>query len=683
MSNGETGNVYTKVVALREICIKGVSEHMTALEKQVWDLPASLIKDILPHLNIFYLERIEPAAKRKGVSTDVVWAALWKDLVKAWRCRSRTTVSAHEWRHKCLERIFHLALFGHIRLDRPYLSNLSWSSILSLTANHVQILSLFGSAREICKLASDELRPVLATLENNVRCIKLQDTSALFKQGHAVMLYIFHRLLDHGSVRDLVLTRSPDIRLLTWILQNDSGNQCSMPQADTPHLGFGERKRPCLHGESASSCGTCLIPEDENLGATLTRCRDTYNDACLTPLKRPRLDVRQMAGAAETSAGGLPSQSFSWQHMDSEGQFPPFTPSCSLNGQMCPKGQIHSLVLEVLKDNFSRTVSPLLSSSMCLRSLHLHSEWAIEEADVLGVMEALKVLFENPACSLTDLSIGSVSCSMPVCTLLLRLLTACPTLKSFSLEASPVCHQTKTCVTAATQPAEDTVFSLERLSLRFPQVCENLESLTLVLRRASSLTALHLIGIHNGGQKLGTLLQSLPELNPNLKSLSLDDVNLANCHNEVLNLLNNSKLEDAHFKDCRLLEKCEVKEDFLLPFVTALKGLLSLRSLTLSQNRLANGIIALGDLFSGDSPSRIQRLDISSNYILPTGLLEFGRRLEYSPPPPGLTVDLRCNPLDRDPQVTEEALLKLRPLCCVLTDDWNSRTTMADHISVM
>ncbi|KAJ8375242.1 hypothetical protein SKAU_G00058220 [Synaphobranchus kaupii] len=688
MSNEQTGNVHAKVAALREICIQEVNEHMTVLEKQVWDLPASLIKDILPHLNIFYLERIEPAAKRKGVSTGMVWAALWKDLVKAWRCRSKTTISADEWRQKCLERLFHQALFGHIRLDRYYLSNLSWSSILSLTAKHVQVLSLFGSAREICKLAADELSPVLATLENNVRCIKLQDTSALFKQGHAVMLYIFHRLLDHGSVRDLVLTRSPDTRLLTWILQKDRRTQCSMPQADTQHFtpfGLGEIKKPSLSGASVSSHGTCLTPEHEISGASLIRCSsgEMGNDACLTPFKRPRLDVGQMAGAAETSTGCLPSQSFSWQPMDSECLFPPFTPSCSLNGEICPIGQIHSLVLEVFNDNISRTVSPLLPSCVCLRSLHFHSEWAIEKADVLGVVEALKQLFENPACSLTDLSIGSVSSSMPVSTLLLHLLTACPTLKSLSLEASPVFHQTKSCVTPAPQPAVDTVYSLERLSLRFPQVSENLENLMLVLRRASSLTALHLIGIHNGGHKLGTLLQSLPELNPNLKALSLDDVNLANCHSEVLSLLNNSKLEDVHFKDCRLLEKCKVKEDFLVPFVTALKGLTSLRSLTLSQNRLANGVIALAGLFSGDSPSKIQRLDISSNYILPMGLLEFGRLLQDNSPLPGLTVDLRCNPLDRDPQVTEQALLKLRPLCHLFIDNWNSRTTMADHISVM
>lgn len=676
MNNGETGNVYAEVAALREICIKEVNEHMPVLEKQVWDLPASLIKEILPHLNIFYLERIEPAAKCKGVSTGVIWAALWKDLVKAWHCRSRTTISADEWRQKCLERLFHLTLSGHIRLDRHYLSNLSCSSILSLTAKHVQVLSIIGSAREICKLASDELRPVLATLENNVRCIKLQDTSALFKPGHAIMLYIFHRLLDHGSVRDLVLTRSPDTRLLTWILQKDSRNQCSMPQADTKRF-----KTTCMHGESASS----VLPEREISGATLIRrgSRAMDNDACLTPFKRPRLDVGQMAGAAETSTGCLPSQSFSWQPTDSETLFIPFNPSCNLNGEICPEGQIHSLVLEVFKDSISRTVSPLLPSCVCLRSLHFHSEWAIEEADVLGVADALKLLSENPACSLTDLSIGSVSSTLPVGTLLLHLLTACPTLKSLSLEASPVFHQANGHVTPAPQPAVDTGFSLERLSLRFPQVCENLENLTLVLRHASSLTSLHLIGIHNGGPKLGTLLQSLPELNPNLKALSLDDVNLANCHNEVLSLLNNSKLEDVQFKDCRLLEKCKGKEDFLVPFVTALKGLSSLRSLTLSQNRLAHAVIVLGDLFSGDSPSKIQKLDLSSNYISPRGLLEFGRLLEDNPPPPGLTIDLRCNPLDRDPQVTEQALLKLRPLCRLFTDNWDSRTTMADYVSVM
>ncbi|KAJ8418594.1 hypothetical protein AAFF_G00000930 [Aldrovandia affinis] len=691
MNNVETGSAFAKVPALREICIKLVSGHMQVLEKQVWDLPASLIKDVLPHLNIWYLERIEAAASCKGVSTANVWASLWKDVVKAWRCRSRTMISADEWRQKCLERLFHMALFGHIRLDRHYLSNLSWFSVLSLTAKHVQVLSLFGSAREICKLASDGLRPVLATLENNVRCIKLQDTSGLFKQGYAVMLYIFHRLLDHGSVRDLILTRSPDPRLLTWILQKRSRCQGTVPQADPQHFAMfklREGNKCCIHGASACNHETRLTPEAQISSATSTSCssRAMDDNACTTPMKRPRLDVKQMAGAVETNAGCLTSQFFSQQLMDSECRFPPFTPSCSLNGEVCPEGQIHSLVLEVFKDEISRIVSPLLPSWLCLRSLHFHSEWAIDEADVTGVVEALRLLFKSPACSLTDLSIGSVSYSRPVGALLLQLLTACPTLKSLSLEVSPSLSKRKCHLASTAQPAVatgNTVFPLDRLSVRFPQESVSLESFALVLRRAPSLTALHLIGIRCGGHKLGPLLQSLPESNPNLKTLCLDDVNLANCHSEVLHLLNNSKLEDVNFKDCRLLEKCRVKEDFIGPFVTALKGLSSLCSLTLSHNRLANSVIAFADLFSEGSPCKIQKLDISSNYILPMGLLEFGKLLENNPPSPGLTIDVRFNPLDRDPLVTEQALLKLRPLCRLITDNWNSRTTMADHVSIM
>ncbi|KAI1889333.1 hypothetical protein AGOR_G00178170 [Albula goreensis] len=581
-----------------------------------------------------------------------------------------------------------MALFGHIQLDRHYLANLSWFSILTLTAKHVHVLSLFGSAKEICKLASDELRPVLGTLENNVRCVKLKDTDALFKKDRAVMLYIFHRLLDHGSVRDLVLTRCPDPKLLTWILQRSSREQCTASQADLQHLKafeVVETEKSCEHRANTCSHKTNLPPEPQTPGAILLNrsSRETDDNMGTIPIKRPRLDVVEKAETVETDAACSAFDFFSRLPMDSDCPFPSFAPLCSLNGEVCPEGQIHSLVLQVCKDEISRVVSPLLPSWLCLRSLHFHSDWAIEQADVLGLVEALRLLFESPACSLTDLSIGTVSCSMPVGTLLVQLLTACPALKSLSLEASPIsplpgCHPMSTA-----QPAHATGFSLERLSVRFPQESVNLESFALLLKSAPGLTTLHLIGIHLGGHKLGPLLQSLPESSPELKTLSLEDANLANCHSEVLHLLNNSKLEDVKFKDCRLLEKCQMKEDFLGAFVAALKGLSSLRSLTLSQNRLANSITVLADLFSGNSTCKIQKLDISSNYILPMGLLEFGKLLENRPPPAGLTIDVRFNPLDRDPQVTEQALLKLRPLCHVITDSWNSRTTMADHISVM
>lgn len=193
-----------------------------------------------------------------------------------------------------------------------------------------------------------------------------------------------------------------------------------------------------------------------------------------------------------------------------------------------------------------------------------------------------------------------------------------------------------------------------------------------------------------------------------------------------------------------------------------LKGLCSLQSLSLPQNRLgkmsapawpwpgtllcqysyysklqrcfcptAKSVKDLAELFSGNCPSRILKLDLrygrveallqfalktspnlqlyigkclffgfpinanviwcifvpSSNYILPADLLEFSTLLNSHKrshhPTARLTLDLRLNPLDRDQDVKEKALRTLIPFCHILTDNWDSRTTMADHVSVM
>lgn len=76
-------------------------------------------------------------------------------------------------------------------------------------------------------------------------------------------------------------------------------------------------------------------------------------------------------------------------------------------------------------------------------------------------------------------------------------------------------------------------------------------------------------------------------------------------------------------------------------------------------------------------------LSNSSNFILPAELLEFAQLLETYRPVQRLMLDLQFNPLDRDLEVKGQVLRKLLPYCNILTDDWDSRLTMADHISVM
>lgn len=97
----------------------------------------------------------------------------------------------------------------------------------------------------------------------------------------------------------------------------------------------------------------------------------------------------------------------------------------------------------------------------------------------------------------------------------------------------------------------------------------------------------------------------------------------------------------------------------------------------------AKNVCVLAELFSGPSPSSVKRLDISSNFIQAAELLEFSKALRTHCPPHRLTLDLRKNPGDRDPDTWSSALRGLWPLCVLLVEGWKSTDTMADHISNM
>uniref|UniRef100_A0A9J7WWP8 Leucine-rich repeat-containing protein 41 n=1 Tax=Cyprinus carpio carpio TaxID=630221 RepID=A0A9J7WWP8_CYPCA len=558
--------------SLVQMCLVKVAKNMDELERKVANLPVSLLKDLLPHLNIYYLDRIETAAASKGISTSVIWAAIWRDLDQTWRWRLKSALPDQDWKQRCLERLFHMVLFTQVRRGGSYLSDLSESSILSMTVKHVRVLSLHTSTRNISRLASGDLRPILSSLEKGVTSLKLLDAKSLFKHGRKHVLFVLHRLLDHGSVIEVVLRRNPDSSFLSWLTSRRRGHQLSV--SSTP-----EASHRSVVGEFDS------------------RCRAELEEPAA---KRLALDMEENPEVlcSEFSSSSSPAD-------------------------RCPEGQIHSLDFEVSKCEILTTVSRILPTWLCLHTLHLHSDWLISEQEMSVLVESLRRLFLNPGCSLTDLSISHVSGH----THLISILRACLTLKNLCLEICP--------------PAVRNTWRPQ------PRFTENRGS------------------------------------NPSLKVLKLEDINLSDYHQEILQFLEHSVLEELCFRDCRLLDKCAVKKDFLLPFVEALKGISSLRTLMLAQNRLATSAIEIAKLFSGCRPSKITRVDLSSNFILPAELLEFAQLLETYRPVQRLTLDLRSNPLDRDPEVKGQALRKLIPYCNILTDDWDSRSTMADHISVM
>ncbi|XP_072539052.1 leucine-rich repeat-containing protein 41 isoform X2 [Salminus brasiliensis] len=521
------------------------------------------------------------------------------------------------WKQKCLESLFHMVLFRKAQVQN-ILSNLSDYAVLSMSAKHVQVLSLTLAARGGCRLASEELGPILSVLEGRVRCLRLFDAVALLQHGNTDVLFVLHRLLDHGSVTEVVLKRTPDCSLFSWITSRCRGPYWNDPQASA------------TTDSRDASCNDDRWAEE---GPSAPKC--------------PRLDL----------------------YRDDNKLCSKFSPSCSINGR-CGVGQIRSLDLEVRS---LATVSRLLSSWLCLQSLNLYGTQPLWEDDVAGFVESLRKLFLNPHCSLRDLSMGNV-CGQNI---LADLLTAGSKLHSLSLDINlPRDNRIK--AGQNLQFRQDTEFSLEKLSLK-STAGQAVQNLPAVLQHAPNLSSLHVTGIHHAH----LLLHALSESNPLLKVLILEDINLTNCHQEIIHLLENSILEELSLKDCRLLEKCREKKDFLVPFVVAVRGLCSLHSLSLSQNRLATSAIEIADLFLGDCPSKITKLDLSSNFILPADLLEFGQRVQIYRPAQRLTLDLRFNPLDRDLKVKSQALKMLLPFCNILTDDWDSRSTMADHVSVM
>ncbi|KAL8178749.1 UNVERIFIED_CONTAM: hypothetical protein K2H54_056078 [Gekko kuhli] len=183
------------------------------------------------------------------------------------------------------------------------------------------------------------------------------------------------------------------------------------------------------------------------------------------------------------------------------------------------------------------------------------------------------------------------------------------------------------------------------------------------------------------------LLHALKEYSPVLKRLSFHDINLSHHSKDVLLLLQDPTLQEITFSFCRLFENCTV--EFLSEIINAVKKNSSLKTLRLPGNRLGNHrLVALADIFSEDSSTSICHLDVSSNCIKPDGLLEFAKKLEryiaqHREQIKFTKLCLSQNWLDQDAVMAQEALWRLRAICSVVSDTWDSSQAFADYVSVM
>ncbi|KFO05491.1 Leucine-rich repeat-containing protein 41, partial [Balearica regulorum gibbericeps] len=341
-----------------------------------------------------------------------------------------------------------------------------------------------------------------------------------------------------------------------------------------------------------------------------------------------------------------------------------------------------------LTEETCRILSNLLSSWVSLENLVLSYNGL--GANIICILSGLRALSRHSDCHLRVVRVSDIFSHMPCMELVRCILSAFPQLHTLSVsfdlkcqlegnrpEGNPSCSE-----------AEIPDSCLEQLEIRFPREPLHTAFLLPVLKASKSLQQLSLDSATLPcAQELGLLLEALKEYNPNLKKVSFHDVNLAEHQKEVLLLLQDPILQEITFSFCRLFESSTT--EFLSEIINTVKRNSSLKSLKLPGNRLGNHrLVALADIFSEDSSSSLCQLDVSSNCIKPDGLLEFTKKLEGHIQQRGGQIQfthlrLFQNWLDQDAETAQEALRRLKAVCSVVNDSWDSSQAFADYISVM
>uniref|UniRef100_UPI00398F499D leucine-rich repeat-containing protein 41 isoform X2 n=1 Tax=Pristiophorus japonicus TaxID=55135 RepID=UPI00398F499D len=238
--------------------------------------------------------------------------------------------------------------------------------------------------------------------------------------------------------------------------------------------------------------------------------------------------------------------------------------------------------------------------------------------------------------------------------------------------------------------AEVTGSCLEDLSLSCTNKPLQVDMLLPVLRGLKFLRRLCLHRASFGApEELGKLLHATTFFLSALDWITIQDVNLAVCFKEVLDLLHSAPLKGLTLDNCRLFERHAAET--VSEIVTALKQNQSLKFLSLPANRLGNkGLLSLAKLFTEDSLSCISCLNVSANCIRGDGLLEFAKILlsSESERSGGLKLkelNISENLFFRDPAPTQEALELFKNKCHIITVQslTDPLQAFADHISVM
>ncbi|CAI5777249.1 Leucine-rich repeat-containing protein 41 [Podarcis lilfordi] len=791
-------------LSLFELSAAAVSSAMGRVEREVWALPGPILQGILPLLNIYYLERIEEIAVKKGLSTQPIWCKLWFDIMKT---RPSRLESIKCWRKKFIETFFSNVLRGI--LDVSLHQRLSDPSFLPLlhTSRHVTQLTIYNMLEGVSELMAKHNQSVLENLAVSLTSLTFRHLLSSSLSTRQQLSAFLHRLIHHGAVNHLSMYSwpDPDPALLALILKMSAGvwhpgktlldqeNLCHLCRekcvdqsqkldeepwgsrqlfqrsVSDQHNNSGlrnEKLLPSVPQESLlgfqnavelakTSSETLKAPVGCRLGCNSRQskmqqssCSESYSaeegSVTFIPAKTfqdvPTLEKYQKRRKAVTAkkrscrqrSSKVPAESedlydFVFAIAREEEETAPCSErrnaeeeeslaSCSRlseeaassSGTVCTEGTRSAGMPSLKTTGHFRSVSTLevfsisLTRNTCQMLGNLLSSWVSLEKLVLSlnglgpgifsILSGLRVLSRHSDYRLRVVRISDMFSHVPCMNLVHAFLSAVPLLQTLlvSFDLKTATERGRPEESWDSSPFEEEIpeSHLEHLEIRFPREPLQTSLLVPVLKASRSLQSLSLDSVAiSCPQEVGLLLQALKEYSPSLKKLSFHDVNLSGHSKEVLLLLQDPILQEITFSFCRLFENCTA--ELLSEIIKVVKKNSTLKSLRLPGNRLGNHrLVALADIFSEDSSSSICHLDLSSNCIKPAGLLEFAKKLENYIAQRGEQIKftklcLYQNWLDQDTVTAQEALWRLKAMCSIVSDTWDSSQALADYISVM
>ncbi|XP_045333162.1 leucine-rich repeat-containing protein 41 isoform X3 [Leopardus geoffroyi] len=683
--------------ALFELCGRAVSAHMGVLESGVWALPGPILQSILPLLNIYYLERIEETALKKGLSTQAIWRRLWDELMKT---RPSSLESVTCWRAKFMEAFFSHVLRGTIDVssDRR-LCDQRFSPLLH-SSRHVRQLTICNMLQGATELVAEPNRRVLETLASSLHTLKFRHLLFSDVAAQQSLRQLLHQLIHHGAVSQVSLYSwpVPESALFILILTMSAGFWQPGPGGPPCRLcGEASRGRAPSRDEGSLLLGSRRPRRDaaERCAAALMASR-RKSEAKQTARAAPATRVTRRSTQESLIAGGTdpkrdlhpPATSYEAPGTKRPPSAPATTSSASASSSTSSSKRAPASSAPQPKPlkRFKRAAGK--------KGARTRQGPGAESEDLYDFVFIVAGEKEDGE----EMEIGEVACgaldgSDPSCLGLPALeasqrFRSISTLELFTVPLSTeaaltLCHLLSSWVSLESLTLSYNENCLEQLEMGFPRGAQPAPLLCSVLKASGSLQQLSLdSATFASPQDFGLVLQTLKEYNLALKRLSFHDMNLADCQSEVLFLLQNLTLQEITFSFCRLFEKRPAQ--FLPEMVAAMKGNSTLKGLRLPGNRLGNaGLLALADVFSEDSSSSLCQLDISSNCIKPDGLLEFAKRLERWGRGAFGHLRLFQNWLDQDAVTAREAIRRLRATCHVVSDSWDSSQAFADYVSTM